>query len=527
MRPAKHPSFFFLLSFLLLLSACGPVSTPAPTLTPSPTSDTSTLVSPPPETSTPALPIPDTSTPTPLPDNDILTRAQKERLASVAQTYLASTQAEAQAVANRMNYVQYADPSNMCGPLAIAELRDAGLLSRYTDPHDFWLLRPDANAETIRKTFPFDRFEHFRFTQSIRDFDFKKFPLKAGDFLYLYSGDQGTFEHILTVTRVDEQGRAFTVTNLNTQPYPNYSYAIQELMLYDPNQPGVGQFYDWTDESKNNWIGLTGFGGFDIWRFSAPVQDATSTETSLADKLDSIFTDAGGEWHALILDLETDRRVYDLHSADAVHVASVIKVPVALLLFASLAQQGVAPADLSAYLAAHGNGYLLSQLLHDMLVDSDELATTDLLDYIRQSGLDINATLSDWGAAHVDVFNRTAPLEEIATLFAGLYKGDLVSPEAQRILLDLMAEHTPNDITRLGVLSSLLPAGGEFYNKRGTLTDERLILGDAAILAWPSASGPRAYVIVIFGYPGETPTTDLKLVVAIEQAARAFWDFAK
>jgi hypothetical protein len=522
MHRVNHSSFFFLLSFLLLLSACGPVSTPAPTLTLTPTLATSTLATP-----TLAPPTPDISTPTPLPETDILTRAQQERLASVAQTYLAPTQAEAQAVANRMNYVQYADPSNMCGPLAIAELRDAGLVSRYTDPHDFWLLRPDANAETIRKTFPSDRFEHFRFTQSIRDFDFKKFPLKAGDFLYLYSGDQGTFEHILTVTRVDEQGRAYTVTNLNTQPYPNYSYAIQELMLYDPNQPGVGQFYDWTDESKNNWIGLTGFGGFEVWRFSAPVQDATSAETSLADKMDSIFKEAGGEWHALILDLEAGRRVYDLHSADAVHIASVIKVPVAMLLFASLEQQGVAPAELSAYLAAHGNGYLLSQLLHDMLVDSDELATTDLLDYIRQSGLDINATLSKWGAARVDVFNRTAPLEEVATLFAGLYNGDLISPEARRIILGLMTEHTPNDDTRLGVLSSLLPAGGEFYNKRGTITDERLVVGDAAIVVWPSENGKRAYVIVIFGYPGETPTTDLKLVAAIEQAALAFWDFAK
>ena len=34
-------------------------------------------------------------------------------------------------------------------------------------------------------------------------------------------------------------------------------------------------------------------------------------------------------------------------------------------------------------------------------------------------------------------------------------------------------------------------------------------------------------LIIIFGYPGEIPTTDLKLVAAIEQAARAFWDFAK
>lgn len=511
----------FLLITAFLLSACGPAQIAAPT----PAAASTPL----PPVSTPTLQPQPTDTVilfTPLPETDILTRAQKERLHQASLAYLAPTQEQAFAVVEKlMNFVQYPSPDNMCGPLAIAELRDAGLLSRYTDLHDFWKLRPDTNAETIRLTFPSDRFEHFRFTQSIRDFDFKAFPLKAGDVLYLYAGSQGTFEHILTVTRVDEQGRAYTVTNLNTQP--NYYYVIQEVMLYDPNQPGVGQFYEWTDETTNNWIGLTGFGGFDVWRFFAPVQDNTSAEIFLADELDAIFKEAGGEWHSIILDLEAGRRVYDLHSHDLVHVASVIKAPLALLLFASLEKQGILPADLSAYLETHGDGYLLSQLLRDMLVISDEKATTDLLTYIRQSGLDIPATLSEWGAPHVDVFNRTAPLEEIAHLLGGLHQGNFISPEARRILLDLMAEHTANDDTRLGVLASRLPEGGEFYNKRGTLTEERLILGDAAIVAWPSENGERAYVIVIFGYPGKVPTNDLKLVAGIEQAALAFWDFAK
>lgn len=523
MRTAKFPSIILRFAFFVffLISSCAPVTTPEPAVTLPPAT-----ASPSPQP-VPSITATQPTLPTEAPEDDILTRAQKERLARVVESFLAPTEEEAQAVAERIGYVQYPDPSNMCGPLAIAELRDAGLLSRYTDPHDFWLLRPDVNAQTVARTFPPDRFEHFRFHQSIGDFDFKQFPLKAGDVLYLYAGDQGTFEHILTVTRVDEQGRAYTVTNLNTQPFPDYYYVIKEVMLYDPNQPGVGRFYEWTDATTNNWIGLTGYGGFDVWRFSAPVQDMTADEAALADKLDSIFRDAGGKWYSLILDLETGRRVYDLHSADAVHVASVIKVPVAMLLFASLEKQGIPSANLSAYLEQHGDGYLLSQILHDMLVDSDELATTDLLTYIRQSGLDINATLIAWGGAHVDVFKRTAPLQEIAALFAGLYNGDLVSPEARRIILNLMTEHTPNDDTRLGVLMSLLPDGAEFYNKRGTLTEERLIVGDAAIATWPSENGKHAYVIVIFGYPGEIPTTDLKLVAGIEQAARAFWDFAK
>ncbi len=506
----------------IFISSCGPagLSTPAlPTTTP-------VAVSPTPRPAPTSTPLPPTVPPEE-PDDDILTREQKERLWETSLTFLASTQEQALSVAQSIGYVEYPDPSNMCGPLAIAELRDAGLLNRYIEPHDFWLLRPDANAETIRKTFPAERFENYRFTQSIGEFDFKKFPLKAGDLLYLYSGEDGTFEHILTVTRVDEEGRAYSVTNLNTQPYPNYYYVIREVMLYDPNQPDAGQFHEWTDETTNNWIGLTGFGGFEVWRFSAPVQDVTPEESALADELEAVFENAGGEWRAIILDLEADRRVYDLHSNEVVHVASVIKVPVAMLTFASLEKQGIPPAELEEYIEAHGDGNLLSTLLHDMLVDSDEKATGELLTYIRRSGLDIKGTLSEWGAPDVDVFNRTAPLEEIAQLFAGLYRGNLISPEARQMILDWMGEYTPSDDTRIGVLKPRLPDGAEYYNKRGTITEERLVVGDAAIIAWHSGEGERVYVIVIFGYPGAIPTNDLKLAAGIEQAALAFWEFAK
>lgn len=518
MRPTKQNIFLFFTFFVLLFTACVPknsLSTPVPTNPPS------TETSAPIPTFTPSLTLVPTATEPP--DDDILTRAQKDRLNQIARSFISSTQEDALAAAEKIGFVKYADPSNMCGPLAIAELRDAGLLSRYVDPHDFWLMRPDTNAELLLKTFPEDRFEHYFFKQSTGEFDFKEFPLKAGDFLYLYAGDNGTFEHIITVTRVDEDGRAYTVTNLNTQPYPNYYYIIREVMLYDPNQPGVGQFYDWTDESKNNWIGLTGYGGFELWRFKTPVQDFSSDEIQLADKLDSIFADAGGEWHSLILDLEADHVVYDRLSADTVHVASVIKVPIAILLFKSLEAKGIPADELPSYLESHGNGFLLSQTLHDMLVDSDEKATESLLEYIRFSGFNISSALAEWGAPNVNVFRRTAPLDEIAYLLAGLYQGDFISPQARQMILDWMSEYTPNDDTRLGVLRSLFPADGKLYNKRGSITDGRLVIGDAAIVTWDS----RAYVILIFSYPGETPTNDLKLVAAIEQSALAFWEFAK
>jgi hypothetical protein len=114
----------------------------------------------------------------------------------------------------------------------------------------------------INKVFPPEEFSDRRFNQPINQFDFTKFPLQAGDFLYLYAGRSGTFEHMLTVTRVDDQGRAYSVTNYDVAPE---SFVIEEVLLYDPNQPGTGKFYDWTNH-KNEKLGLTGFGGFELWR---------------------------------------------------------------------------------------------------------------------------------------------------------------------------------------------------------------------------------------------------------------------
>ena len=61
--------------------------------------------------------------PTPEADGDVLTPEQKRRLWQTSLTFLASTQEGAELIAGRIDYVEHPDPSNMCGPLAIAELR--------------------------------------------------------------------------------------------------------------------------------------------------------------------------------------------------------------------------------------------------------------------------------------------------------------------------------------------------------------------------------------------------------------------
>ena len=194
---------------------------------------------------------------------------QLEKLRVASLKYLAPSDDAAVNVALSLKFVRGADVSNMCGPLALAILRSGGLVPATVDLHDFWLLNPrQADARTLlARIFPPAEYTDTFFDQPTNEFDFSKFPLKAGDFLYIYAGDKGSFEHMLTVTRVDGAGRAYTVTNLHTD---SYHFDIREVALYDPTQPGVGQFYEWT--RKDNYrLGLTGFGGFEVWRRKVPL----------------------------------------------------------------------------------------------------------------------------------------------------------------------------------------------------------------------------------------------------------------
>jgi hypothetical protein len=229
-------------------------------------------------------PIEDTPTPSPTPvpatapaptveaNPSVFTTQQQERLYQASLKYLAAGDGDAVRVAQSLSFVQGADVSNMCGPLAIQILKDAGFVPADVDLKDFWLLNPRQKEQraVLERVFPTPQYADYHFDQPTSSFDFDAFPLKAGDFVYLYAGSGGSFEHMLTVTRVDEAGRVYSVTNYVTAHVYFSLFAIQEILLYDPAQPAVGKFHEWTDK-KNYKLGLTGLGGFEVWRRIVPL----------------------------------------------------------------------------------------------------------------------------------------------------------------------------------------------------------------------------------------------------------------
>jgi len=270
----KHQTAFLMLVCLLVLSACGiNGSATSATATLLPTtqepSRTPTITATATCTSTPTL----LPSPTPVPPTATLT-LQQQREAQLYQAslhYLADTAEEADGIAREIDFASgpHESADNACGPLTVAIMRDAGYLPEDANPHEMWLLCPREDnpectgLETLKKYFfPQDGYEYIRVTESIGSYDWAENPLQPGDWLYLFVkkgiSKYDGFDHMLVVTRVDEHGRAYSVTNINK----GEGFVIQEELLYDPKRAGVGLFAELTNDKLRKELGMTGTDGF-------------------------------------------------------------------------------------------------------------------------------------------------------------------------------------------------------------------------------------------------------------------------
>jgi hypothetical protein len=196
-----------------------------------------------------------------------LSNAEQIALYKSSIKYVRSTAEDSRRVSKQINGVGYGDPSNICGPLAVAILRDAGLINPEIVPHDFWLLNPSASTDQrlLAEAFPADSYSYTRILTPLNKMNWQATPLLPGDFLFIRHGSGGNFDHMLVVSRVDSSLRTYAVTNYGT----SQGYVIAETVLYDPNDPAAGIFHTWTKE-REAILGATGFGGFDLWRRKTP-----------------------------------------------------------------------------------------------------------------------------------------------------------------------------------------------------------------------------------------------------------------
>jgi hypothetical protein len=190
-------------------------------------------------------------------------REQQLRLYEASLAFIAPTYEESKRMSVTINEARFSDPSSTCGPLSIAILQKAGILGEDRVAHDFFLINPDLGKDRviIKSFFPPEKYSDTRRKVRLDEEDWRANPLLPGDFLYLYAGTGGNFEHMLVVNRVDSLGRAYSVTNFNTDA----GFIIDEALLYDPANPNAGLFALWTERQFAK-LGSTGFAGYEIWR---------------------------------------------------------------------------------------------------------------------------------------------------------------------------------------------------------------------------------------------------------------------
>jgi hypothetical protein len=466
---------------------------------------------------TATLPVYPTQTPTQTRFPAILSAEQAQRLHTAALAYLAENEPDAIKMAKSMNFLGVNGyPSTMCGPLAIAILRDAGLLDSGLNLRDFFYMdpRPGRNEELVANTFSDDYYQKIEINQPVNTVDYSKTPLMAGDFIYLYSGTRGNFDHIITVDYVDARGRAYAMTNLNT----TRGYIISEVMLYDPANPGVGQLYEWTDK-KNSTLGLTGFGGMWIWRLRETPAEPDAQTQAFRQNTIAEQKNAGGEWHIYIQEIGKDP-LYSTQARQSIHPASTIKIADAVLFFKALEKKNVT--DIPAYIKKYGTASrTFEQLLHSMLVNSEEAATSAVEDWTAQI-LDPNQTIHDLGFPNTFITPRQSTAEEMARLLVAIYDGQLVNPTERQIILDYLAEITQNDSTLIGVIRPNLGPQDILYDKRGEISSQRTIVADLGLLC----TGGKTYIISIYAYHDtENNTGTFKsLQNAVENISIDFWE---
>jgi len=193
--------------------------------------------------------------------------------------FLAFTPEEADQVARNIDFASgpHESADNACGPLTVAIMKAGGYLPEEASEHDMWLLCPREELpechgmETLtQKFFPPDSYDYIFVEESIGSYDWTKNPLEPGDWMYLFVrkgiSNYNGFDHMIVVTRVDENGAAYSVTNINY----GEGFVITEALLYDPKHPGEGLFYDLSNDHLRKELGMTGTAGFLLIRAKKP-----------------------------------------------------------------------------------------------------------------------------------------------------------------------------------------------------------------------------------------------------------------
>ncbi|MCB2209637.1 class A beta-lactamase-related serine hydrolase [bacterium] len=371
------------------------------------------------------------------------------RLAEVSRDFIALTPEESDQIAQKVGFIDGINESasNSCGPVSIAILKAAGLLPVTTTVHDIWLLnmRKDFSLTKIlyQKYFPPQEYDYIWVEQSIREYDFSANPLQPGDWLFLFTAGNG-FDHMLTVTRVDENGAAYSVTNIDRGD----DFIIAEEMLYNPNQEGVGLFYEITDLEKRMLLGLTGTKRWLLVRRKGGLATTPALNSEL-----TLGFEQDVNWQVLVQDVNTGEVLFDSYPNEPFDPARLINVPIVVAALQIFEDMGYKVSDL----ADNGfGGQSFGQLFTAMIADEDELAVEVIRQFICKNTTESTA-LENLGLSNTVFLPRRTTAFDLASVLQGIHSREYLSEPFSRYLLDLIRNQTEYDAQYLSVIQETYP----------------------------------------------------------------------
>ncbi len=169
-----------------------------------------------------------------------------------------------------------------------------------------------------------------------------------------------------------------------------------------------------------------------------------------------------------------------------------------------------------ALYARLGHKMPIRELVYQMITVSSNLATNLLIDFVSADS--VQATSERLGVTTMRVLrgvedlkayrqglSNTATAEDLATLLEALRRGEAVSPEADRAMIDVLLDQRFNTMIPAG-----LPAGTRVAHKTGWITE---IHHDAA-LVFPAQGEPYVLVVLTEGIEAEEASARLGAEIA-------------
>jgi len=434
-------------------------------------------------------------------------------LAEAAHSYVAKTPEQTVYVSENLMCAKGFHPSNICGPLSIAIMSDWRLQNDSTvnvgpqaqlsgvAPSDMWLASPTGDStdpKLFNSVFPPSEFNTYRITESIKSLDFNNIPngvgkLKPGDFLYL---DGGSFTHFITVSRKDKNGCIYATTNIPTQTQGEF--VIEEVMLWDPIARD-GYFRNWA-----NGVGYekayTGRAGFYLWRRKEQKEQVIeeSSAQELRNSLTNFFREqVNGTWNVSFVELGVGK-VFGWRDSLLYNPTSTIKVPIAMILVQLLNEKyanEISASDLTQILKKNGvDGRSFDQLIHSMLVDSEEEATESCVKFIEQNG-PITEKFKNLGMENTTYLPKRTSQKELAICWRELFQGDILNTESKKYLQNYLKEYTENDESLLSSVTKKFSIEKP-WNKEGIVFSNGLYtMQDTGVIKL----GEKLYYIGISG----------------------------